>query len=333
MRDRCVLARQLLRNLLKAVSILHERYKISHGDLCLQTVFSDSIYDCEQLFISEVAPLTTVGAKSDCLAIFNMVREFLQDVPQQGWFASELLDSVWKEFTSLRDKKCWSYTVIQLRDMLDLRLDGDDTIWRRLTVSKDVVIRYQRDDNFVRYHTNDIQSFASLAAVASTIAKPEAARANAKITSSVLQRYIQKEGKEGYISQDGFDAFSLHMAKHHAIHIPLDYLPSWKSSGRSQKNMSSHFVVTSIHFKIPYHSRYGWINLSSLQLLAVAGLPPSFQGIIEQCYEVRGHCFGFYVAIDSHLETLAAHLGLRYSCDEIVNHGDKEFERYTWANG
>ncbi|KAK2020556.1 hypothetical protein LX32DRAFT_733958 [Colletotrichum zoysiae] len=331
-KDRYSLARQLLRNLIKAVSMLHEQYKISHGDLCLQTVFSESVYDCQQLFISgfsAVARLTPARAKSDCLAIFNTVREFLQDEPEQGWFAVELLDSVWKEFTSLRNKKDWSYTVVQLCDMFDLRLNGEDTLWRRLTISKDVIVRYQCDGKLVSYHTGDIQTFASLAAVKSAIADPEAARKNVNIASSLLRRYAQEKGNGDYISSDGFDAFSLQMAKNHAIHLCLDHLPD---SGQSQKSMSSLFMVASVSFKIPYHTRHGWINLSSLGLLAPAD-SPLFQGIVEQCHEVRGHCSGFYVAINNHLETLAQHLGFRYSSEEIVNHEDKKLEHYTRANG
>ncbi|KAI3552349.1 hypothetical protein CSPX01_00098 [Colletotrichum filicis] len=217
--------------------------------------------------------------------------------------------------------------------MLGIRGDANDALWRRITISKDVAIRCKRNDGLLQYRIEDIRSFVTLAAVASFIAEPRVARENSKTAGSVLQRYIQERGKQDYISEESFDSFSLYMTKNHAINIPMGNLLSLGGLTRCQEDAASSFVVASINFKIPYHTRHGWINLSSIQLLATSDFPPPLRSLINKCYEVRGYYCGIYVSIDSHLETLAGHLGLRYSCDEIVNQGDKGLEQYTWTNG
>ncbi|KAF0318453.1 hypothetical protein GQ607_014371 [Colletotrichum asianum] len=332
-RERHAAARQLLRSLLKVVSLLHTRYMVSHGDLSLRTVFSGSLYDCEQLYVagfSEAASLTPTRAKADCLAIFNMVGDFLGEDPHQGWLAIDFLDSLWDQSRLLRGGRTWSYSVTQVCNLLDLTYDADDARWKRITVSKDVMIRYQREGRILRYQADDIQDFAALAAMRSTIAEPASAQRNMQTAMSVLRRFIKEKGVRDHLSQDEFDAFSLHMTRHHNLSIFLQ--PSLRRDHYSERSTSLFFAAT-INFKIPYQTQFGWINLSSLRLLGSLDLTTSIRGLLEDCFEVRGYCGGVYVTVDDHLARAAELLRVRYSDDELTNHGNKELERYTWAKG
>ncbi|KXH28609.1 hypothetical protein CNYM01_11242 [Colletotrichum nymphaeae SA-01] len=330
-RKQCqAVARQLLQNLLRAVSHLHS-FNISHGDLGTHSVFSTSVYDCVQLYISgfsEASVLTEERAKKDCLAIFKVVRSFLREEPDIAWLSNKHLDPLWRIL--LRNERAWSSTAIGLCEQMNFTHENGNEMWTLMTVSRHVNIRYKTEKDEVWLKADDIKEFVSLEAMKKTLANPATAQQDVDKAVSALKHYV----RDDYVSRRDYDRFSLHMARHHAKFLGIEHLFQPGIAGSSSQ--SPPILVASVSIKLPYHARYGFISLSSLMKIAPISSPDTMPGaivdLLRKCYEIRGHCAGTYVSVEE-LEELTGLLGLEYPDGVIFDQYDRSLEHYTHSEG
>ncbi|KAK1657669.1 hypothetical protein BDP55DRAFT_684987 [Colletotrichum godetiae] len=330
-RKQCqAVARQLLQNLLRAVSSLHS-FKISHGDLGLHSVFSTSVYDCDQLYISgfsEASVLTEERAKKDCLAIFKVVRTFLREEPDIAWLSNEHLDPLWRMM--FRNERAWSTTAIGLCEQMNLTQEDGSEMWTLMTISRHVNIRSKTEKSEVWLKADDIREYVSLEVMKRKLATPAAAQKDVDTAVSALKHYV----RDDYISRLDFDRFSLHMARHHAKYLGVEHL--FQPGIASSSSQSPPILVASVGVKLPYHARYGLISLSGLMKIAPISSPDAIPGaivdLLTKCYEIRGHCAGTYVSVGE-LEELAGLLGLEYPDGVILDRYDRSLEHYTHSKG
>lgn len=265
-------------------------------------------------------------AKADCLQIFQTVKDFLG--PQalnlpDSWLGNDFLDKLWTRSNGDCNINQWPCDAIELCDKLQINVDRREELWTTITVAKEYSFQPVERDGTLFLKIEEIEKY--LAHLVLLNVKKGTPQGQIEGPLRQIIDTLKRKSSDGLINPKDYDNLARHLDKKHGNDVAKWF--SWPLKGRKRSS-----VALTSAFEIPFHSRYGLINIGYLRVLSSSPFSSDMlQPLLDRCIELRGfsEAQGIYIPMPYFMKYADA-MQIHFDKQQInLESRDSSFDNFT----